>query len=73
MSAQFVFMNGLLTQSELAFYWENGYLVKHELFSSDEVRQLSEAAGERSLRITYMVVVPLRKLTFFAVRGRPNA
>ena len=50
MSAQFVSMNGLLTQSELAFYWENGYLVKHELFSSDEVRQLSEAA-EKSVSI----------------------
>lgn len=55
MNADLVAMNGLLTQRELAFYHENGYLVKHELFSADEVNLLREAA-EKSVSLAKELV-----------------
>ena len=43
MNADLERKNGLLTQRELAFYHENGYLVKHELFSAGEVNLFRDA------------------------------
>ncbi len=39
------FREGLLTKEELEQYWEEGYVVKHDVFSAEELRPAKEAVS----------------------------